>query len=136
MEGKMSKLYLSEDKQATLMLRRLIAIDSYCGTMQMGFRMPQTSSKEKEAVNIVIDYARKYIKEQLKKCTEFSFLSNKEIAEESDTHDVSMITKATLGTCCVLAEEAGFVLEELQRLGKCKTIQEALKTGKNVIMII
>ena len=132
----MSKLYLSEDRQTTLLLRRLIAIDSYCGTMQMGFRMPQTSSDEKEAVTIVIDYARKHIKEHLKKCIDFSSLSSKEIAEESDTHDVSMITKATLGTCCVLAEEASIVLEELQRLGKCKTIQEALKTGKNVIMII
>lgn len=132
----MAKLYLLEDRQTTLMLRRLIAIDSYCGTMQMGFRMPQTGSNEKEAVNIVIEYARKNIKEQLKKCTEFASLSDKEIAEESDTHDISMITKATLGTCCVLAEEAGIVLAELQRLGKCKTIQEALKTGKNVIMII
>ncbi len=132
----MAKLYLSDDKQATLMLRRLIAIDSYCGTMQIGFRMPQTGSKEKEAVNIVIEYARRHIKEQLKKCTLFASLSNKEIAEESDTHDVSMITKATIGTCCVLSEEAEMVLAELQRLGKCKTIQEALKTGKNVIMII
>lgn len=132
----MAKLYLSDDKQVTLMLRRLIAIDSYCGTMQMGYRMPQTESKEKEAVNIVIEYARKHIKEQLKKCTAFAALSNKEIAEESDTHDVSMVTKATLGTCCVLAEETELVLAELQRLEKCKTIQEALKTGKNVIMII
>lgn len=132
----MAELYLSEDKQATLMLRRLIAIDSYCGTMQMGFWMPQTEPKEKEAVSIVIEYAKKHIKEQLKKCTQFASLSDKELDEELNTHHVSMITKATLGTCCVLAEETEMVLAELQRLDKCKTIQEALKTGKNVIMII
>ena len=87
-------------------------------------------------MNIVIDYAKKHIKAQLKKCTKFASLSGKELAEESDTHDISMITKATLGTGCVLVEEAEMVLAELQRLGKCKTIQEALKTGKNVIIII
>ena len=132
----MAKLYLSDDEQTTLMLRRLIAIDAFCGTMQMGFMMPKTEPIEKKAVNIVIEYATKHIKVQLKNCTKFASLSSKELAEESDTHDVSMITKATLGTGCVLAEEAVMVLAELQRLGKCKTIQEALKTGKNVIMII
>lgn len=136
MEVNIANIYLSEDRQVVLMLRRLIALEVYCETMQMGFRMPQTTSKEIEAVSIVIDYARKHIKEQLKKCIKFSSLSDKEVTEESDTHDVSMIMKATLGTCCVLAEEADIVLKELQRLGKCKTIQEALKTGKNVIMII
>ncbi len=132
----MAKLYLSNDKQQTLLLKRLIAIDAFCGTMEMGYRMPVTNSKEKQAVKVVIDYCKKNIADALKKCEFFAKVSMNELEEESDTHDVSMTTKATLGTCCVLAEEAEMVLAELQKLDKCKTIQEALKTGKNVILVI
>ncbi len=132
----MAKLYLSEDKQQTLMIRRLIAIDAFCGTMEMGYRMPKIDAEEKKSVKTVIEYANRNIKEQLKSCKLFSKISQKEVDEQSDCNGSSMITKATLGTCCVLAEETELVLAELQRLGKCKTIQDALKTGKNVIMII
>lgn len=132
----MPKLYLSNDKQQTLMLRRLMAIDAFCGTMEMGYRMPKVDVEEMKSVKIVIEYANRHIKEQLKSCEFFSKMSQKELDEQAACDKISMITKATIGTCCVLSEEAEMVLAELQRLGKCKTIQEALKTGKNVIMII
>lgn len=132
----MAKLYLSNDKQQALMLRRLTAIDAFCGTMEMGYRMPKADSEEMNSVKVVIKYANKHIKEELKNCEFFSKLSQKEVDEQSDCGAVSMIIKATIGTCCVLSEEAEMVLAELQRLDKCKTIQEALKTGKNVIMKI
>ncbi len=132
----MAKLYLSNDKQQTLMLRRLIAIDAFCGTMEIGYRMPKVDAEEIKEVKTVINYANQHIKEQLKNCEAFSKISQKEIDEQSDCSKFSMIIKATLGTCCVLSEESDMVLAELQRLNKCKTIQEALKTGKNVIMII
>lgn len=71
----MAKLYLSEDKQQTLMIRRLIAIDAFCGTMEMGYRMPKIDAEEKKSVKTVIEYANRNIKEQLKSCKLFSKIS-------------------------------------------------------------
>lgn len=131
----MAKIYLCEDIQQTKLLRRLMSIDAFCSLMELGRRMPEINSKEKEAVKIILKYTAKNISEQLKKCEFFAKENSKEDDEESAVTKESMLLRATIGTCCILAgEEAEVTLNELQRLGKCKTLQEALKTGKNVIL--
>ena len=134
----MIKIYLSNEERTAIMVRNLIAIDTDCGLMDSGsgFFVPATSSKEKEAVEVVLKYCKKNIAEQLKKCEFFANLPKEEDKVVSTIFKESMVAKATLGSCCVFADQAEMVLAELQRLDKCKTIQEALKTGKNVILVI
>ncbi len=131
----MTKIYLTDDKRQAVIVRNLLTIDIFNGLLTMGYIMPAVSEKETDAVQCIKKYCKKNLAERLKTCEFFAVLPSKEDDEETDSHNVSMITKATLGMLCVFADQAEMVLAELQRLGICKTIQEALKTGKHVLLV-
>lgn len=130
----MTKIYLTDDKRQAVIVRDLMSIDVDIGLPTVGY-LPSVNDKEKEAIHCIKKYCKKNLAEQLKKCEFFANVSEKEEDEETASHNVSYITKATLGMLCVFADQAETVLAELQRLGICKTIQEALKTGKHVLWV-
>ena len=132
----MVKIYLVDDKNQVRLLRDLNSIKARCGFMASGFRMPETTKEEQKAVEIVIKYCRNNIAKQLKTCKLFGKLSSIEDDEASKAQSKSPLIKVTIGTCCVFADEAEPVLAELQRLDMCKTIQGALKTGKNIFLMV
>lgn len=111
-----------------------------CGIMASGYRIPETTREEQIAVSIVIDYCKRNIAKQLKSCKKIAKLSSTEDDEASKAQRLSPLVKTTLGSCCVLAEETEKLLKELQQLGLCKTVQEALqealKTNKNLFIMV
>lgn len=131
----MASIFLSNDKQAVLMVRRLLAIKSYCGIIQEGYRMPLVSKEEHRSAEILEMYCERNIKEALKGCKVYANISIEEDEEELDAHKNSPILKTTTGTGCVLAgNEAELTLQELKSLNKCATIRKALETGMSIII--
>ena len=131
----MAKIYLCEDRKDALVLRRLYTIDAFCSLIEMGRNVPDVSNKEKEAARIILNYTNKNILKTLKRCKLYAKESSREDDEETAVIKESLLLKQTIGSCCILAgEEAEVTLYELEILSKCKTIQEALKTGKNIIL--
>jgi len=136
----MIKIYSVENEEQAIILRDCNAIKARCGLVAHGFRMPATTSDEQKAVLTVIDYCKKNIVKQLKSCKLIAKLSSTEDDEISKAQQLSSLVKATLGSCCVFVEEAEKLLRELQGLGLCKTVQEALKealkTNKNLFLMV
>ena len=132
----MIRIYLTESAELEKYISNLEAAEIFGGLLTMGYIMPVVSVNEEVAMDNLRKYCRKKIAENLKKCEFFAELSKKEEEEKSASHNVSYITKATTGMGYVLADEAESVLQELQRLNICETLQKALKTGKHVVIEI
>ena len=135
----MVKIYFVEDQEQAILLRKLNSIQARCGLMAHGYRMPETTREEHEAVLTVINYCKRNIAKQLKSCKLFAKLSSSEDDETYDAQQLSPLVKVTLGSCCVLVDDTEKLLKELQQLGLCKTVQEALqealKTNKNLFLM-
>lgn len=136
----MIKIYFVENEEQTIILRDCNAIKARCGLLAHGFRMPETTIEEHNAVLKVIDYCKKNIAKQLKSCKMVAKLSSTEDDETSKAQQLSYLVKSTLGSCCVFVKEAEMLLRELQGLGLCKTVQEvlqeALKANKNLFLMV
>ena len=136
----MIKIYSVENEEQAIILRDCNAIKARCGLVAHGFRMPETTKEEHNAVLTVIDYCKKNIAIQLKSCKMIAKLSSNEDDEASEAQVLSPLVKTTLGSCCVFVKEAEKLLKELQGLGLCKTVQEALKealkTNKNLFLMV
>lgn len=132
----MIKVYLIEDKKQVMLLRDLNSIKARCGSMACGYEMPQTTDEEQQAVNIVINYCKRNIALQLKNNKPFAKLSSNEDTEIVNAQKQSLLVKTTVGSCCVYDTDTEKVLAELKQLGLCKTVQEALKTGKHIFFMV
>lgn len=136
----MVKIYLVDNEEQAIILRDCNTIKARCGLVAHGFRMPETTREEHEAVLTVINYCKRNIAKQLKSCKLFAKLSSTEDDETTEAGILSPLVKTTLGACCVFVEEAEKLLKELQQLGLCKTVQkalqEALKTNKNLFAMV
>ncbi|MDE5562245.1 MAG: hypothetical protein K2J01_01710 [Clostridiales bacterium] len=135
----MVKIYLVDNEEQAILLRKLNGIQAKCGLMAHGYQMPETTREEHEAVLTVIDYCKRNIAKQLKSCKKIAKLSSAEDDETYEAQQLSPLVKITLGSCCVLVDDTEKLLKELQQLGLCKTVQEALqealKTNKNLFLM-
>lgn len=136
----MIKIYFVENQEQAILLRKLNSIKARCGLMAHGYRMPETTCEEQKAALTVIEYCKKNIAIQLNSCKMMAKLSSTEDDETSKAQQLSPLVKVTLGSCCVLGDEAEKLLKELQELELCKTVQEALKealkTNKNLFLMV
>ena len=133
----MIKIYLTDNERQAIVVRNLQIIDKYCCSLALESAMEPLGVKERNAVQCIHEYCQNELKTQLKKCEFFAKLSDKEAEAEFASHKDSFITRAATGTYCVFAEkQAEEVLAEFQRLNICKTIQKALKTGKNILLVV
>lgn len=130
----MTDIYLTENRRQAIVVRSLQLIDKYCRLLTSDSTQEPLEGKEMDAVQCILEYCHNEIQEQLKKCEFFAVLTDEETAAELASHSVSFITRAGTGTYCVFAKQAEEVLAEFQKLNICKTIQQALKTGKHVLL--